>query len=297
MAASAESLPTVQLSRNEMLRLVLAGLVVAFMVARVVPDAIRVVQPLGLFDYATDDDGLVTKIAATRPKGSDAILLGDRVRIDRIKPFDRKPGLAREGFTLYNYDRKLPVQRGRTARILTVKALAEPMSARALTVLRIVLYVAAVAFGALVFIVKPQLATFGFFAFCLGRSEPTTFTDVLFDVPWREIPTALGDAITGASPVGLLLFALCLAVNGARARALAGAALGVVALALGSLYAADAWRVNYGALPAQAWLHAYTRSVLAVYGFTALAFLTALVRARGADRQRIGWMIAAFVVS
>jgi len=252
---------------------------------------------LGLFDYATDDDGVVTRIAATRPKGTDAILLGDRVRIDRVKPFDRKPGLAREGFTLYNYDRKLPVVRGGKARILTLKALAEPLGSRALTVLRILLYVAAVAFGALVFIVKPRLATLGFFAFCLGRSEPTTFTDVLFDVPWREIPTALGNVVTGAAPVGLLLFALCLAVYGSRPRAAIGCALSLVALALGMLYAADAWRLDYGALPAEGWQQAYTRSVLVVYALTALAFLAAWVRARGAERQRTGWMIAAFIVS
>jgi hypothetical protein len=36
---------------------------------------------------------------------------GDRVRIDRIKPYDRKPGLAGVGFTYDNPDRMLPVKR------------------------------------------------------------------------------------------------------------------------------------------------------------------------------------------
>ncbi len=297
MTISAESLPKVQLSRAETVRLVLVGLIVAFMVARVVPDAIRVVQPAGLFGYLTDDDGIVTKVPAVRPKGTDAILLGDRVRIDRIKPFDRKPGLARAGYTLYNFDRKLPVDRHGKARLLTLKAAPEPLSSRALTLLRIVLYVAAVAFGALLFIVKPRLATLAFFAFCLGRDEPTTFTDVLFDVPWREIPTTLGNAVTGAAPVGLLLFAFTLAVQHRRTRIVVGVLLGLVAAGLGALYAADAWRVDYGALPAESWRQAYAYAALTIYALTVAAFVAGLLRAHGAERQRTGWMIAAFVLS
>jgi len=35
----------------------------------------------------------------------DVVLPGDRVRIDQIKPFDRKPGLVGRGFTYDNPDR------------------------------------------------------------------------------------------------------------------------------------------------------------------------------------------------
>jgi hypothetical protein len=292
-----ESLPKVQLSRMETLRLAAVGLVVAFMLARVVPDAIRLVAPIGLFGYATNDDGVVIDVPETRPIGTDPILLGDRVRIDRIAPFDRKPGLARDGFSLYNFDRKLPVDRAGKPRILKMKATAEPLSSRALTLLRILLYVASVAFGALLFIVKPRLATLAFFAYCLGRVEPTTFTDVLFDQPWREIPRWIGDTFTGAAPVGLLVFAMCLAVRRREARLAIGTVLGIAALAMGTLYAADSWRVTYAALPAEAWRQAYAQGIAGVYALTVLAFAVALARARGAERQRTGWMIAAFALS
>ena len=117
-APSDVSRPKVTLSREQWIRLVVVGVFAVFSLARVVPDLIRVVYPLGLFgksssyanSYATNGDGVVV-FAPPQAKGSDQIRLGDRVRIDRIKPFDRKPGIARLGFTYDNPDRQLPVER------------------------------------------------------------------------------------------------------------------------------------------------------------------------------------------
>jgi hypothetical protein len=215
---SVESLPKVQLNRMQTLRLIAVGIAVAFMLLRVVPDGIRLMQPLGTFDYATDDNGVVYKVPATVPKGTDRILLGDRVRVDRILPFDRKPGIAIIGFTRENFDRRLPVERAGKERVLTLRASPEPVASRAVILLRIVIYLVVVAFGALLLIVKPRMATFAFFVFCLGGNQPTSYTDVLFDVPWREIPLWIGDTVTGMAPAGLLMFAFCLAVENHRAR-------------------------------------------------------------------------------
>jgi hypothetical protein len=295
--ASPESLPKVQLSRMQSLRLAAVGITLAFMVLRVVPDTIRIGIPLGVFGYTTNDDGIVTKVPEQRTKGSDAILLGDKVRIDRIKPFDRKPGLAREAYTRENFDRSLPIERRGKERALALKAERESVAVRALAMLRIVLYVAIAGFGALLYIIKPRLATFAFFVYCVGQPEPTTYSDVIFDVPWREIPTWIGDTITGQAPVGLLAFASCLLFTGRRERLIIGTVLGGVAFALGTLYAADAWRVNYAALASEAWRLAYVRSVTVVQALTVLGFVVAFFRARGANRQRTGWIVAAFVAS
>jgi hypothetical protein len=279
------------------LRLVAVGIVVSCMLLRVVPDVYRLIQPLGSFDYATNDDGVVMKVPALRPKGTDALLIGDRVRIDRIQPFDRKPGIARIGFTQQNFDRRLPIERAGKERVLYLKATAEPPAARAIILLRIVLYVAAVGFGALLLIVSPTLATFAFFVFCLGGAEPTSFTDLLFDMPWRQIPPVIGDAISGQAPIALLLFALCLAVSNHRARLVIAIVLGVSALTMGALNALDFWRVTYGALPAQGLRHAYEVVETAANILTGAAFVAALVRARGAERHRTAWIIAAFVIA
>ena len=87
--------PSVSLTRGQLIRMIVVGIFAAFSLARVVPDAVRAVYPLGQFGYATDGDAVVLTAPAKPAKGADAILVGDRVRIDRIKPFDRKPGLAR----------------------------------------------------------------------------------------------------------------------------------------------------------------------------------------------------------
>jgi hypothetical protein len=297
MDAHSESLPKVQLNRMQSVRLVAVGIVVAFMLLRVVPDVYRLVQPLGLFDYATNDDGVVTKVPDTRPKDTDALLLGDRVRVDRIQPFDRKTGITRIGFTQQNFDRRLPIERNGKERVLHLKATAESMASRALTFLRIVLYVAAVGFGALLLIVNPTLATFAFFVFCLGGSEPTSFTDMLFDVPWREIPPVIGDLISGQASLALLLFAMCLAVENRRARIAIASVLGVAAFAMGAASALDFWRVTYAALPAQSIHHVYTIAETAANVLTGIAFVVAFVRTQGAERHRTAWIIAAFLAA
>ena len=279
------------------LRLVAVGVVAAFMLLRVVPDAIRFMYPLGSFGYATNDDGIVTKVPPTRPKGTDALLPGDRVRIDRIQPFDRKPGIARIAFTQSNFDRRLPIERGGVERVVYLKALQESPAGRAVIFLRIVLYAAAVGFGALLLIINPRLATFAFFMFCLGGSEPTTFTDVLFDPPWRAIPTWIGDTISGQAPFALLLFALCLAVGSHRARMAIGAILGVVAVGFGTVHAYDFYRLTYAALPAEFYRILYARAETVANVLTVLAFAYAFARTRGAERQRTGWIVAAFAIA
>jgi len=295
--AQSAPLPKVQLNRWQSLRLTAVGFVVAFMLLRVVPDVYRLMVPLGTFDYATNDDGVVNKAPATRPKGTDALLLGDRVRIDRIQPFDRKPGLARNGFTQYNFDRWLPIERDGRERVVYLKATAEPMASRAVITLRIVLYAAAVGFAALLLIINPRLATFAFFLFCLGGAEPTTFTDTLFDPPWREIPAWIGDTIAGQAPFALLLFALCLGVVSRRARAVIAVVLGVVAFAFGTLHAYDSWRLTYAGLPAEWYRSVYARAETITNVLTTIAFAAAFIRTRGAERQRTGWIIASFALA
>jgi hypothetical protein len=141
------------------------------------------------------------------------------------------------------------------------------------------------------------LATFAFFVFCLGGPEPTTFTDTLFDPPWREIPAWAGDTISGQAPFALLLFALCLSVISRRARFVIAIVLGVVAFAFGTVHAYDSWRVTYGALPAEAYHFLYAQAESITNVLTTIAFAVAFVRTRGAERQRAGWIIASFAIA
>lgn len=273
------------------------GIFVVFAVVRVVPDAIRVWIPLGVFGYVTDEGGVVERAPRTRPKGTDELRVGDRVRIDRIKPFDRKPGLARIGYTRDNFERRLPIDRNGQARIVRLHAMTESPANRAVTMLRIVELLVSVGLGAILVIVKPNLATAAFFVFTLGSEGPTTFSDTFLDVPWRQIPQWIGDTMRGASGTALLLFAVGLLAPGRRAMWIIGSLTGTAALVLGTLHAAALWRLTYAGSPAPLLGSTYETASLVIAALTFLAFAAAFVRARGAERHRTGWILAAFAVA
>jgi hypothetical protein len=310
-------LPRVILNRAQWVRLVVVGVFVVFALARVVPDLVRVVYPLNVFGYVTDGDGRVLtaraidvrpeapRAAAIRAKKKrdkpaallDQIFVHDRVRIDKIKPFDRKPGLAGVGFTYDNPDRRLPVERAGKLSVLHLKARSESPASRLFAVLRILIFVISVALGAILFLVKPSIATAAFFVFCLGGEAPTTYMDLLVPNPWRQIPPWLGDTLRGASRPALLLFALCLIdgdADAARERVFAFVCA-AIALVLGTIDAYGSWVLTYAGQPAD---HIDRFSIGAsdtLTGLTTLTFAIAFMRARGVDRQRIVWIVATFV--
>ena len=311
--------------------MVVVGVLVVLALARVVPDLARAYYPLSFFGYATDGDGIIVSVpAATRSpkpretaapdnaeqpdvtgkvrKGTakgqlssdpvDAILKGDRVRIDRVARLDRKPGLTGRGYTYDNPDRRLPIERAGRERILHLVARHETPPARILAVLRILLCVAGVGLGAMLFLVKPSIATAAFFVFSLAAVEaPTTFLDLVIPMPWRQYPEWIGDTIRGFVRPALLLFALCLIdgdadVRRERAFAWVAAALGV---ALGTLNAYAQWLQIYAAQPAERLDSIVQGASYVLSVLTVIALAIAFFRARHNDRHRISWIAAAFV--
>ena len=294
MTATEEPLPEIKLNRKQWLRLIVVGFFAALVVARVAPDAVRVVQPLGIFNYATDADGVVIRAQPLKTKGSDVIKIGDRVRLDRIKPFDRKPGLIGNGYTRENFNRHLPIERNGKERLLTLNAQPESVASRIITMFRIFMFVVSVALGAILFLIKPSIATAGFLAFCLGGDYPTTFVGAFLDVPYREVTQWIGDTIWGAARPGLLLFALCLFVEHERMQRVLASTCAVLALMLGTLNAYRFWLSTYAAHPALRVDHAYGAISTALTVITTMAFVAALARARGAERRRTEYIAASF---
>src|SRR5580658_3689775 len=179
-AAESEHLPQVSLSRTQWLRMVIVGIAAAIVVGRSAPDVVRVVFPLHIFGYATNGDGVVVSAPGVvpRPPGSDLIKVGDRVLIDRIQPFDRKPGLAGIGYTYDNPNRYLPVARNGRLMVLHLVARPESVASRFLIVVRILLLMVAIALGGILYLAKPSISTAAFFAFCLtGVTAPATYLD------------------------------------------------------------------------------------------------------------------------
>jgi hypothetical protein len=299
--AESANLPQVSLSRWQNVRLIVVGFFAAIVVGHSAGDLVRTVYPLHFFGYTTNADGIVVSAPATPPRGSDRIEVGDRVRIDRIQPFDRKGGLAGGGAYSYdNPDRYLPIERNGHERILHLVAEPEPLASRFIVVIRILLLIAAIMMGGLLFLVKPSIATAAFFAFCLtGVTAPATYLDYIIPNPWRPILPWVGDEIAGAVRPALLLFAFCL-IDGdedperERFMAIVCAILGLV---LGTMQAYSNWRLTYAGEPAQMLTLITKQASLAVGGLCVIAFLIAFVRARGDRRHRIGWVAISFLLA
>ncbi|HEX3462562.1 MAG TPA: GAF domain-containing protein [Candidatus Elarobacter sp.] len=314
-------LPQVSLTRGQWIRVIVVGILAVIALLRIVPDLGRVVYPLRLFAYQTNGDGVVIStgrglpnahkpaipwpdldVAPLPPKQDgktvDHIRIGDRIRLDRYLPELRKPGLTGRGFTYDNPDRYLPIERYGHERVLHLVAVDENVRNRAIDILRIVLAIAAVVLGAILFLVKPSIATAAFFVFCLGGVEaPSTLLDSIMPDPYRQIVDIASDTLRGFIRPALLLFALCL-IDGdtdvARERVFAWVTA-AIGLALGLVNAYAGWRLNYAALPAES-LFGYVREIstsLAV--MTGIAFTIAFLRARRRDRERIGWIVGAFL--
>ncbi len=301
--------------------MIVVGLLAVIALLRIVPDLGRVAYPLRIFGYQTNGDGVVITVgrgassartpsvawpdldvaplpAAKDGKSADHVRIGDRVRLDRYPPELRKPGLTGRGFTYDNPDRYLPIERYGRERVIHLIAADENVRNRALDILRILLAIAAVVLGAILFLVKPSIATAAFFVFCLGGVEaPATLLDSIMPNPYRQIVDVASDLLRGFIRPALLLFALCLIdgdVDVARERLFAWVT-GAIGLALGLTNAYAGWRLNYGALPAES-LYAIVRgtsTTLAV--LTGTAFTIAFLRARRRDRERIGYIVFAFL--
>jgi hypothetical protein len=312
--AEAATLPQVHLNRSQTIRLILVGIVVVLALVRVVPDFARLVYPHHVFGYRTDGDAIVVRIAprpARTPQGKmapaaekaaafggDTLAIGDRVRIDRIKPFDVKPGLVGLAYSFDNPVRYLPIERAGQERALNLASRIESEPVRSTDMLRIVLCIAAVLLGAMLFLVKPGIATAAFFVFTLAAVEaPTTYLDTIVTQPWRPVLPWIYDTMRGAVRPALLLFALCLIdgdTDAPRERVFAWIA-GLLALGLGTLNAYAQWALNYGALPAEELDNAYSAASYAVSALTVIALVVAFTRAPHNDRHRISWIAAAFI--
>jgi len=298
MPSEAHASPQISLSRAQWIRLVVVGLLAVFAIARVAADGIRVVYPLSIFGYVTDGNGTVVRVAEEPAKGSQRLLAGDRVRLDRIKPFDRKPGLAGMGsYTYDDPDRRLPIERAGHERIVHLIARAESVPSRVTTVIKILLFIIIVGLGAILFLVQPSIATAAVFVYCLGAEFPTTYAGLIIPNPWRQIPEWIAFTLTGVARAALVLFALCFLIEEPRVQRLLACAALIAGFLLGTLHAYADWRFTYGALPSQPLVSLYALWSQILTALMIAIFIVAFVRAHGDERPRIAWIVVSFALA
>jgi hypothetical protein len=282
--------------------MVIVGACALLVLGRSAPDLVRIVYPLHLFGYATNGNGLVIEVDQNvpHPPGTGRLEVGDKVRIDRIQPFDRKGGIAGTGYTYDNPNRFLPIERHGHEQVLHLVSRTESVASRFLIVVRILLLMAAIAMGGLLFLAKPSISTAAFFAFCLtGVTAPSTYADYAIPNPWRPIVPWIGDEIQGAVRPALLLFAFCL-IDGdedpGRERVMAVICT-MLGLVLGTLQGYGSWLLNYVGRPAETLTMVTKEASLAVGGLCIVVFAYAFFTSRGDRQHRIGWIALAFLVA
>ena len=298
MERASLELPDVSIERSDRLRFLIVAFLVSFAVLRVVPDVIRIGYPLNVYGYATDGAGVITWVARVfpRPKG-DVLTVGDRIRVDKIKAFDRKPGIVGSGYSRDNPTRNLPVVRNGRERVLHPGSRPETIQSRILAVVRVLVYLACLGLAAMLFLVRPSIATGAIFFYCLGAQAPTTFSEVVLDNPAQQIPIIFADLLHGAQRPALLVFAICLATTDVRFTRLASTACAIAASILGSIGAYADWLATYAGRPHPALADLYVHASSLLTALAIAAFGYAFVRARGPERGRIGWIAVTFALA
>ena len=302
VSTPAASPPQIKLSREQTFRLVLACALVVLAAARVIPDVAHAVRPMYTFGYSTNGDAIVTAVSPQKVEGwDDTLHVGDRVNIARLPRYALKPGLTgAQPFTWDDRQRWLPIQRHGVEMRIRLHGVAESPAVRALTVLRVLLFILTLGLGALLFILKPGTATAGFFAFCAAAEAPTNFADTMVPMPYRPWTIAIGDVIRGAAAPALFVFAYSMldsSKSAALRRRVVTIIAGVVALVLGGLRAYGGWRVTFANLPGSPFINASRTATIAIFAATIVTFLIAFVRAAGEERRRIAISAAAFALA
>ena len=273
-----------------------------FVACEAVPDIRRVWLPAGVFGYGTNLDGVVTAVDADSPANRAAMQPGDRVDVRLSPPQNawlivQQPVAAKPGDSV-SFD----VARQGVHRTVTLASTPEPMSDafKVVLVAGIGATLLVVTIGAALVLLRPSPVTWGFFLFCVGNPpiKPLVLTLLL---PYRAndvLQTAV-DIATCAGLIGLLVFALRFLsepLEGWRRSALQ--TLPYLFILLTALWLWQFYQTYvFGGPPAE--LLGRIEIILQwVISFVALyAFVDTYVRAHGADRQRIQWVVLGFAAS
>jgi hypothetical protein len=256
--------------------------------------------PLGIFGYDTNNDLVVISVDNGSPAAKAGMQVGDTVDL-QMTPAQFRFSVA-NGYTLVPGQSATfgLIHRG-VRRLVTLTATpAERIHFLAAYLMAVVgIAVLWVALGAALVLLRPSLTTWGFFIYCLALNPfGYAIAPVLFPFPWPYIELSVFYFIA-AGATGLTIFALCFLnepLKGWRLSALRLVPWLFVALFIWELFK----------LYQQTWIggpmgELISRIDMTIYVVTALAGLYLLVdtyvRARGVDRQRIRWVVVAFVLN
>jgi hypothetical protein len=298
-------MPAPNASRRAAVRTLVVVALSLFAIFAAACDLRRLWVPIGSFGYGTDLDGVVTAIDDGSPAARAGMALGDRVIVTAADrdvswfiiqiPSVQQPG-DRVALDLLHQGEQ---------RTVTLTSVPEPLSSgdKFVLVLAIIAAVIVSVIGAAVVLLRPSLGTWGFFFFCINTAVNTIYPWVLYiqDVPYPLCYTLIyfGELLTGAGLAGLLAFSLQFLhehVGGWRRFGLRSLPFFFVVFTI--VYVWQSTQTYLIGGPPANMLGSFEIALTWLVSLVALyAFVETYVRARGADRQRIQWVVIGFALS
>jgi hypothetical protein len=264
------------------------------------PDLRRVWQPIGEFGVGTDFDGVVNFIQSRSSAEKAGIKLGDRYDVTSTRPEYRYNLLLNTTY-LPGQTVTAGIVRGGQLRSVTLTSDPESMDApkQALIIGRELVMLLFVGVGASLVLLQPSVSTWAFYLFCVGlNGAPASVVFGWLTLPWNW---ALGILYSGLQLAGLLGVTVFASIflheqdTGWRAAMYRFAPL--------------AWLVMFGLQMFVAWGSGWfgwrvgpagTAAVIleaAISAVALYALVSTYVSARGADRQRIRWVVLGFGIA
>jgi len=287
------------LSRMQIARMVFVFIVGFFALARTLPDAIRIIQPLTVFGYYTDAAGKITVVFPASPASKVGLRVGDRVDLRDFPQFDRKIGLIGKTYSAYNPQRHMTIVRDGVRMSYEINGVPESLATRGATLLRELVAFVVIMIGMLLAIVRPNRASLGFFHFVIGGEVyPNALTNTWMDYPWRMYVDGINDILVSGAAIGLFMFALGFPRDIAKRWRIPADTLG------GILWIASAYLLvkadigsTYLARPAILEAQYYNGIQTAIVVASMLVFIVTAIRSRGPDQIRVTAVVASFLIA
>jgi len=273
----------------------------AIVVAYSLPDLRGLWQPRGWLGVAADGDNVVNLVVPGSPADQAGIKLGDRFDMAATGPEGKFAGANGGGVAAAGQRISFVVVQGTHERVATLVSIPFDVdtAARLSLVGRELVMLVFVIVGAALVLLRPSIATWGFYFYCLGvNGAPSQLAPALLPSPWNWLTVLTEYWIGTAGIVGVAVFAIFFLhepPSGWRVRALrALPAVLLVTLGLQTYGVLGPNLLGWRANAADNLLIALS-SILAVVA--AMALVSTYVSSRGSDRQRIRWVVVGIVIA
>jgi len=263
------------------------------------PDLRRLWQPMGDLGFTFSQNYVVDSVEPHSTAASAGLRIGDYIDIAATTPEYR---YAVSGVATDYAGQKIAfaVVRGTQRLQLTIVSQPEAMDAvkKALILLRWFALLLTVGIGVALVLLRPSIATWGFYFYCLGLNGAADYlTPSLFVTPWNFLVSIMEWVFTYAGFVGVAVFGACFLhepPTGWRAVVYRLAPLVFLIVSCLTVYWIAGGFFGWPYQTAAATLLTL-EGVLVVVALVGL--IVTYVRSRGTDRQRIRWVIVGFGIA